>query len=164
MVSWKQGCAKGNPLGVFWAPFWRNLVDLWCNFGAHLILKGFPKSTIFEKNRGLENPWFFDWFLMPKWEAWNCKKEVFASYLLQNMSLLGVVKHNENWCQKRSPKRLKSNTLAASGRIFEIFGGFRKSWFFEDFVIGKKLAPNLQKYDFKRAREISWTTFGRVGE
>ena len=38
---------------VHWSWFskcWYHLVDLWCHFGAHWILKGVPQSTILEKH------------------------------------------------------------------------------------------------------------------
>jgi hypothetical protein len=45
---------------------------------------------------------------------------------------------------------LKRRPRATSGSIFEIFGGFRKYSFLNDFLIGKKLTKNLQKCDFGR--------------
>ena len=45
------------------------------------------------------------------------------------MSLLGVVEHRENWCQKRSTKRPQTITLAPSGRIS---GGSMIFWWFWD--------------------------------
>ena len=125
------------------------IIDFGSHSGAHWILKGPPPSTIFWKKfqnkweqwcprNGLEKTLCCYCFLMPKWEAWNGKQKVFALYLLQNMRFLGVVKHREKWCQKRSQQRPTSITLAAPGRIFEILERFRKLWFFEDFWLATK--------------------------
>ena len=44
----KTGSAKVSVSLMLFSAFWRPLVDLLRHFGAHWILKGVPKSTIFE--------------------------------------------------------------------------------------------------------------------
>ena len=79
------------------------IVDLWSHFGDRWILKGVPKFTFFERNKkwkikmGTSNKrvWktlILDWFLMPTWEAWKGKEDVFSFYLLQDVSFLRIVK------------------------------------------------------------------------
>ena len=52
------------------------LISLWVN----------PSSSQGDEKwcprRGFEKIWFAYWFLVPKWEAINCKKDVFALYML----------------------------------------------------------------------------------
>ena len=147
VLLWGLG-ASLPPLGRLWVPFWRPL-----NFE-----RGFKIDNFWKQIEKINEVQEVDWTKHCK------KKKVFELYMLQNMSLLGVVEHKENWCQKKLPKRSKSITLAASGLIFEILGGFPKLCFFEDFWIGKKLVFNLPQGDFKRARAILQAAFGRVGE
>ena len=61
--------------------------DFGCHFGAHWILKGVPKSIIFEKieenkkDEVQEAGWKkhdFSIVFNANWEAWNGKKKVFA--------------------------------------------------------------------------------------
>ena len=124
--SWQQNATPAKlielfdilaPFGRFVIAFWRSLdfeeglqIDSFLKIKKQ-IRKTSPPKTSWNKHYLLID------FLMPKWEAWYCKKDAFVLYLLQNMSCLRVVKRGENWCQKISLKRVKSTTLAAPVRI-----------------------------------------------
>ena len=87
-------------------------------------------------------------FFLPKWEAWNGKKEV-SHYTCCDLRDLAC---REFWwkmvLQKASQIDPKWTTWAPFGRHFEIQGCFRKMWFFDEFwsrqnSIKKKDITNL---------------------
>ena len=79
MVSWKAGAQTKRWNFLEMMTCWRHLVDSWCHFGAHWILKGSHNRPFFNNllnkwekggpRSGFKKTWFVDWFLMPKWEA-----------------------------------------------------------------------------------------------
>ena len=82
------------------------IVDLGSHFSAHWIFNGCPQIDGFwkqsktnekmtSKKRVGKNMILLIDFLCQKRETWNCKKKVCALYILQNMSLLGIVKYRE---------------------------------------------------------------------
>ena len=121
MASGKAG-REQNPLGLEilmrFLTIWRYLVDLGSHLGAHWILRGsqnWPskKQKTCKKwspRNGLVKTWFVDLFLMPKREAWNCKKEVPGLDMLQNISFLGVV-NIEKFDAKRVPQNYQNRSL-----------------------------------------------------
>ena len=75
------------------------------------------------------------------------------NYYLQSMSFLAILKCEENWCQKMSPKRSKSITLGASSRFFEILERFIKIKFFDDLWLAKSWSPKSNKSERKLRRD-----------
>ena len=65
-----------SPLVRFWVPFWRPLDFVGSPNLSFLKKKYLPKKD-------LKNIQLVDWFLLRKWEAWNCKQDVFALNLPQ---------------------------------------------------------------------------------
>ena len=139
------------PLGRFGVPFWRPL-----------DFEGVPKVSIYLINTkweqecprgGVENKWFVDWFLLPKWEAWNCKKEVFAIYLLQFKRFRWSRKLIENWDQNGINKSFTLKPWASKVAFFETCIDFAKIGFLMLFRSAKKRAEITQHSTFGRHRE-----------
>ena len=65
--------------------------------------------------------------MVPNWEGLGGENERFAGDLLQNKGFRGIVKYRENWCQKGSKKRPKSEPKTIRDQILEIFGRFGRS-------------------------------------
>ena len=100
--------------------------------------KGGPRS-------GFKKTWFVDRFLMLKWEAWNCKKEVFALYLLQ----ITRFRRSGKLIEKVMPKVIQNFSKiwlwVRRGPTFEILGGFDRGPIFDDCLSGQK-KENLKKW------------------
>ena len=128
MVSWKAGAPTNRTILCLFSAFWHHLGVCWCHFGAHWMSKESQDRSFFEQTwtnwekggprNGFRKTWFFDWFLMPKWEAWNCKKEVFASYLLQIKTFRRSGKLIEKEMPKSHPKWHKIEPWAIKGLSF----------------------------------------------
>ena len=118
------------------------LVPLWSPFD----FEGVPTSTIQKTKKGRKGKggprngfiFLFDWFLMPKWAAWNETKEIFALYSLQIRRFRRSRKLIERGVPKVIQNKLKWKPLATSGSIFEILAGFRNKTFLDVLLIGKK--------------------------
>ena len=115
MVSWKAGARTNRTILCLFSAFWRHLGVLGCHFGAHWISKGSQDRSFFEQTwknwekggprNGFETTLFFTWFLMPKWDAWNCKKEAFALYVLQ----IRTFRRSGNLVEKVMPKVIQND-------------------------------------------------------
>ena len=76
----------------------------------------------------------------------------FAGDVLQNKGFRGIVKYYENWCQKGSKKRSKTEPKTIRDQIFEIFGRFGRSRNLDGFGERKKWTENQQNGGRRRSR------------
>ena len=152
------------PLGRFLVPFWRLLgfeggpkLDYFWN-------KSNNKWEKWGQEAGWTKTWFVDLFLMPKWEAWNGKKEMFALYLLQNMSLLGVVKIEKN-VAKRGPRNYQNRSLWRHRVGFlRCLDAFENHVFLKILRSAKSWSNIYKNYILSWQGRFSQAAFGRVGE
>ena len=135
MALWKQGSENIAYILYFCSSCWRHLVEFWCHFGAHWILKGVPTSIDFcrqkERRKTMEKRskkrvWtnMICWLiLMQKWEAWYGKKQRFASYLLQIRRFMRPGKLIGKTIPKVINTELKSKPWALKNMFGEFFDG-----------------------------------------
>ena len=155
--------------------FWGHLADFGCRFGPSWIPRGIQKSCFWgscwknDEKRVSENEirktLKFDRKIVPKWKGLGCENERFAGDLLQNKGFRGIMKYWENWSQKRSKKRLKSEPKTLRDQIFETFSRFGRSWNLEVFWDRKKWTKNLKKsenWGSEVKQLIFWDWPGRV--
>ena len=120
----------------------RHLVEFWVPFWRPLNFEGVPKSTscwilIFEIIRklcpkgGFEKTWFVDWFLMPKWETWTCKKRGCRIILVADKKIWAVRKIDRKEMSKWHQKGIKSKAFGVQGLICSDLDGFGQAWFFD---------------------------------
>ena len=110
-------------------------------FGHHvwkITKKGCPETRSEKTSK-------FDRNFVSKWEGLGGKDERFAGDLLQNNNVRCVMKYWENWCQKGSKKRPKSEPKTLRYQIFEIFSRFGRSWNLEVFWDRKKMDQQFEK-------------------
>ena len=139
-------------LDWFLVPFWRPLDFEWVPQSTFFwnVLKTNQKKDL---RRRFEQIYFSDWYLMPKWEAWNCKKEVFALYLLQIKRFRWSEKLIENWGPNGIKKASKLKPLASSKVwVFEILMDFGKLVFYYIFLGRQQAGPPNLKIRFWAAR------------
>ena len=144
-------------------------MKLRCHFGAHWILNGVPKSTMFQNNlkrekggprNGFEKTWFVDWFLMLKWEAWNDKKKKCSHYTCCKLGDLGGQENwSKKWCQK-STKLTPESSFGHPGIWFlRFWEGLIEVRFLMNFWAAKK----LKRTGKMRRRCEKRISAGRVG-
>ena len=93
--------------------------------------------------KGLEKTEFVDGFSMPKWKAWNCKKEVFALYVLKTKRCRrsgNLIENGSPYCIEKA-SQLKP--LASKVWFFEILIDFGKLVFLMFLGAGKRRAKKL---------------------
>ena len=107
--------------------------------------KGCPKTRPEKTSK-------IDWNLFPKWDGLGSENERFAGDLLQNKGFRWILKYWENWCQKGSKKRPKSEPKTIRDQIFEIFGRFGWSRYLDGFWERKKWTENQENGGRRRSR------------
>ena len=119
-----SGCKEATTrlnIGIILAPFGRFQVPSWrppkWSFSRFNI-----KWEKWRPRSGLEKTWFVDWFLMPKWEAWNGKNNVSALYFFQIRRFRRSGKLIEKGMPKVIQNEIKIEPWAIKGQIFEIWG------------------------------------------
>jgi len=93
--------------------------------------------------------------------SFGMQNERFAWYLSQNKGFRGVVIFHEKWCKKWSENDVKIDLWALRDRIFEILISFWERRFFDDFLIGKKLAKNWEFCSSGRQKVLHPGALGR---